>query len=127
MRFFVTDRASLGVLVADDNRDAADALATLLEIEGHRARAVYDGRTALEAGAAMRPEVVLLDLGMPDLDGYETARLLRASDWGERVTLVALTGFGQDSDRERTRETGFDHHLVKPVDIEELLSLLAAV
>jgi DNA-binding response OmpR family regulator len=75
----------------------------------------------------MRPEVVLLDLGMPDLDGYETARLLRASDWGERVTLVALTGFGQDSDRERTRETGFDHHLVKPVDIEELLSLLAAV
>lgn len=118
------DRPGLRVLVVDDNRDAADALQTLLELRGHEARAVYGGEPALEAGAEMRPDVVLLDLGMPGVDGFETARRLRSEDWGRELALIALTGWGQDSDRSKTRDTGFDHHLVKPVDLPSLEALL---
>jgi signal transduction histidine kinase len=117
-------RPGLRILVVDDNRDAADALGTLLELRGHVARAVYGGEAAIEAGAELRPQVVLLDLGMPEVDGFETARRLRAEPWGRELALVALTGWGQDSDRSKTREAGFDHHLVKPVNLRSLEALL---
>jgi CheY-like chemotaxis protein len=95
-----------------------------LELRGHVARAVYGGEAAIEAGAELRPQVVLLDLGMPEVDGFETARRLRAEPWGRELALVALTGWGQDSDRSKTREAGFDHHLVKPVNLRSLEALL---
>ena len=118
--------ASLDVLIADDNRDAADALCELLLVLGHRARAVYGGEEALAACAETVPDVVLLDLGMPGLDGYETARRLSGRD-GDGPTLIALTGWGQSEDRRRTREAGFDHHLVKPADLATLRRLLAEI
>ncbi|MFP3940032.1 MAG: ATP-binding protein [Thermoanaerobaculia bacterium] len=117
----------LRVLVADDNRDAADALRELLARTGHEAVAVYDGAQALEAARTLRPDLVLLDLGMPPPDGYETARRLRREPWGESAVLAALTGWGRARDRRRTREAGFDHHLVKPASRKQLERLLAAV
>lgn len=115
----------LRVLVVDDNRDAADSLGLLIEAQGHRPRTVYDGEAALEVGEAFRPHLVLLDLGMPGMDGLETARRLRRHPWGREACLAALTGWGQASDRERTREAGFDRHLVKPIEARHLAALLA--
>ncbi|MCO5165615.1 MAG: PAS domain-containing protein [Planctomycetes bacterium] len=111
------------VLVVDDNVDAADTLAELLGVYGHAARAVHDGARALEAAREAPPEVVLLDIGLPGMNGYEVARRLRAEH--PRVVLVALTGYGQDDDVRRCREAGFDHHRVKPVDVAALVALLA--
>jgi two-component system CheB/CheR fusion protein len=113
------------ILVVDDNRDAADSLAVFLSADGHEARTAYDGPEALEAARAYRPEAVLLDIGMPGMDGYEVARRLRQEPGLERALLVALTGYGQESDRRRSREAGIDYHLVKPVEPEELRALLA--
>jgi PAS domain S-box-containing protein len=113
------------VLVVDDNEDAATLLSTVLELQGHEVRAVFDGPTALEALAHRETEVVLLDLGMPSMDGFEVARRLRALPNGRDVLLVALTGWGQDHDRMRTADAGFDVHLTKPVDIARLSALLA--
>jgi CheY-like chemotaxis protein len=118
---------SLSVLIADDNRDAADALRELLRALGHRAQAVYGGEEALAACTETAPQVVLLDLGMPGLDGYETARRLRRQNGGTAPALIALTGWGQEEDRRRTREAGFDHHLVKPADLQALKAVLAEV
>jgi CheY-like chemotaxis protein len=115
------------VLVVDDNRDAADSLGTLLEHLGAEVRVVHDGRQALAAFHAYRPGVVLLDLGMPELDGYQVARAIRADERNARVPLVALTGWGQEEDRRRVREAGFDHHLVKPADIGALRALLGSL
>jgi two-component system CheB/CheR fusion protein len=115
-----TPLAGQRILVVDDNQDAADTLAMLLEADGAQARAVYDGPAALAALPDLRPDVVLLDLGMPDMDGFEVARRIRADrDW-TGVRIVALTGWGQESDRERTRGAGFDFHLTKPVDLDML-------
>jgi PAS domain S-box-containing protein len=108
------------ILVVDDNRDAADTLAMLLEADGAQARAVYDGQAALDALADLRPHTVLLDLGMPEMDGLEVARRIRADPAWAGVRIVALTGWGQESDRERTRGAGFDFHLTKPVDLDML-------
>jgi len=108
------------ILVVDDNQDAADTLAMLLDADGARARAVYDGPSALAALPALRPHTVLLDLGMPDMDGLEVARRIRADPAWSGVRIVALTGWGQESDRERTRGAGFDFHLTKPVDLNML-------
>ncbi len=113
------------VLVVDDNRDAADSLGALLGCMGSEARIAYDGPGALDAVHHWQPEVVLLDLGMPGMDGYEVARRIRASWKDETIRLIALTGWGQQQDRERTREAGFDHHLVKPVEMAALQALLA--
>ena len=118
---------SVRVLVADDNRDAADALRELLSQTGHEVVAVYDGAQALEAARTLQPDLVLLDLGMPPPDGYETARRLRREPWGESVVLAALTGWGRARDRRRTREAGFDHHLVKPASRKQIEGLLAGV
>jgi CheY-like chemotaxis protein len=105
--------------------DAADSLATLLELSGHQVRTAYGGSAALEVAESHRPEVVLLDIGLPGMDGYEVARRLRGTAVSAGVMLVALTGYGQDADRRRTQEAGFDHHLVKPVDPDHLARLLA--
>jgi len=114
----------LRVLVVDDNRDAAEMLAALLGAWGQRTRLAFDGRSAIELGETFTPDVVLLDLGMPHLDGYETARLIRGRPWGGATLLVAVTGWGQPHDRDRSHASGFDHHLVKPVAPAALRSLL---
>jgi signal transduction histidine kinase len=112
------------ILVADDNSDALESLATLLELGGHEVFSAANGALALEAAERNLPEVALLDIGMPKLDGYEVARRIRAQPWGRGITLVALTGWGQDSDRRRSGEAGFDSHLVKPLDLDKLTELL---
>jgi signal transduction histidine kinase len=112
------------ILVADDNADALESLATLLELSGHEVFSASNGALALESAERHRPEVALLDIGMPKLDGYEVARRIRAQPWGRRITLVALTGWGQESDRRRSGEAGFDSHLVKPLDLDKLTALL---
>jgi signal transduction histidine kinase/CheY-like chemotaxis protein/PAS domain-containing protein len=113
------------VLVVDDNVDAAASLAALLELRGHRVRLAHDGVEALERAAEEMPEVLFLDLGMPRLGGIEAAKRLRAMPHGREVLLVALTGWGQDADLQRTREAGFDRHVVKPVDAATLAELMA--
>jgi len=120
-------RTQRRILVADDNNDALESLATLLQLSGHEVYTAANGAMALESAEQHRPEVALLDIGMPKLDGYEVARRIRAQPWGQRITLVALTGWGQDSDRRRSQEAGFDSHLVKPLDLDKLTELLAAL
>ena len=115
------------VLVVDDNADAAQMLATLLEAHGHLVSVEYDGTGGLARALRERPEVMLLDIGLPDMDGHELARRLRASPDTANAMLVALTGYGQSEDRERARQAGFDRHLVKPADLSELLGILAKV
>jgi signal transduction histidine kinase len=113
------------ILLADDNQDALESLAALLQCDGHEVHTAGDGAQALEVAAQCRPNVVLLDIGMPKLDGYEVARRIRAEPWGKATILIALTGWGQDEDRRRSREVGFDSHLVKPLDPEALSTMLS--
>jgi PAS domain S-box-containing protein len=113
------------ILVVDDNKDAATSLALMLDLMGNETQTAHDGLEALAAGATFRPDVILLDIGMPRLDGYATARRVRGEPWGRDVVLVALTGWGQPEDRRRSDEAGFDHHLVKPVEAAALARLLA--
>lgn len=113
------------ILVADDNKDAADSLALLLEMAGHETRVAYDGRAALTLAQTFRPDAVLLDIGMPQMNGYEVARALRQQVWGAHTTLIALTGWGQEGDRKQASEAGFDAHLTKPVDTDALQRLLS--
>jgi signal transduction histidine kinase/CheY-like chemotaxis protein len=113
------------ILIADDNRDAAASLAMLLELQGHEVRVAHLGRTALSLAQAYRPDTAVLDIGMPDLSGYEVARLLRQEPWAENMYLIALTGWGQDADRRQAMDAGFDQHMVKPVDSDALGALLA--
>jgi len=112
------------VLIADDNKDAADSLGILLEIDGHEVRVAHGGRAALALAQAFRPEVVLLDIGMPELSGYEVAEALRREPWGKAIQLIALTGWGQESDRRASKAAGFDRHLTKPIDMEVLSAVL---
>nr|PZN69161.1 MAG: hybrid sensor histidine kinase/response regulator [Pseudomonadota bacterium] len=112
------------VLVADDNRDNALSWAILVEGMGHDVAVAYDGLSAVQTAALMRPQVLLLDIGMPHLDGYEVARRIRATDWGREAFLVAVTGWGQARDRAQAREAGFDEHYTKPLDPEQLEGLL---
>ena len=112
------------VLIADDNHESADSMALFLRLSGHDVRTVYDGRACLEAIEERRPDVVLLDIGMPLLDGYETCRRIRALPGGKQIAVLATTGWGQDADRERSSACGFDAHLVKPVDPGALLARL---
>jgi CheY-like chemotaxis protein len=112
------------ILIADDNRDAADSLSMLLELAGHEVRVAHLGRAALSLAQAFRPDVALLDIGMPDLSGYEVAQALRKESWGQTIKLIALTGWGQERDRQEALEAGFDHHLTKPIDPNELEVLI---
>ncbi len=118
--------APLPMLVVDDNRDAADSLVSLLRLDGHRVAAAYDGQQALEAARELRPKVVLLDLGLPGLDGLEVARRLRADGHFERTVLIAMSGYAQRTDREATAAAGFDAHLAKPVDLAGIYSEIEA-
>jgi signal transduction histidine kinase/ActR/RegA family two-component response regulator len=113
------------VLIADDNRDAADSLALLLQISGYPLHVCHSGREALALARRERPDALVLDIGMPGMNGYEVARQIRQEDWGRGALLVAVTGWGQQEDRERSRAAGFDHHLTKPVDPDALQGLLA--
>jgi PAS domain S-box-containing protein len=118
------------ILVVDDNRDAADSLAMMLRLLGHDIQTAHDGLEAVQAAASFRPEIVLLDIGLPKLNGYEAARHIRAQPWGGHMALIALTGWGQEEDKRRSLEAGFDHHLTKPVvpaALEKLLALIAPV
>lgn len=112
------------ILVIDDNEDAAFTLAMLLKLKGYEAHTRTSGRSGIEAAETLRPSAILLDIGMPDLDGYATCGLIRERPWGKDVMVIALTGYGQAADRQRTREAGFNGHLVKPVDLEALTKLL---
>jgi CheY-like chemotaxis protein len=112
------------ILIVDDNPQTADALAGLLELSGFDVQSVHDGREALDAARSLRPEAVLLDIGLPGMDGYEVAERLRREQGLEDAKLIAITGYGEEQAIRRSREAGFDHHLVKPVDYETLLELL---
>ncbi len=113
------------ILIADDNLDGAQSLAFMLELDGHDVRTAHDGVEAIEIAESFRPQVALLDIGMPRLDGYSAARELRGRPWGTALCLVALTGWGQAEDRRRAAEAGFDRHLVKPVDPDMLKAVIA--
>jgi signal transduction histidine kinase/CheY-like chemotaxis protein len=113
------------ILIADDNRDAADSMGMLLELAGHDVDVAHSGNQALAIGRERHPDIVILDIGMPDMNGYDVARSLRDEEWGRHAFLLAMTGWGQASDKDKARAAGFDRHLTKPVDpkaIEELLS-----
>ncbi len=112
------------ILIVDDNRDSADSLAMLFEITGNKTYQAYDGVEALEAIESHHPEVVLLDIGLPKLDGHEVCRRVREQPWGKDIIIIALTGWGQEDDRRKSEEAGFNGHLVKPVDYDKLLALL---
>jgi CheY-like chemotaxis protein len=112
------------VLVVDDNADSAESLSLLLELMGHTVRTAHDGEEALEQAETFRPELVLMDIGMPRMDGYEAARRIREA-LGASVVLVALTGWGQDEDKRRSHDAGFNYHLTKPPDPEALEALIA--
>ncbi|MFO0847587.1 MAG: PAS domain-containing protein [Gemmataceae bacterium] len=113
------------ILVVDDNRDSAESLAMMLTLMGNDTRTAHDGLEAVESAPAFGPDVILMDIGMPRLNGFDTARRIRSEPWGRGVVLVALTGWGQEEDRRRSQEAGFDHHLTKPVDPARLEKLLA--
>jgi CheY-like chemotaxis protein len=112
------------LILADDNADALQSLAMLLEMEGHTVRVASDGNAAFSLAQQRMPDVMLLDIGMPGLNGYEVASRVRELQGGDAVTLIALTGWGQPADRARARDAGFDHHLTKPIDHDELAGLL---
>ena len=117
---------SRAILIVEDNDDARESLRLLLESLGHRVLEAADGQRGLSLALHHKPDVVLIDLGLPGLDGYEVARALRASPVGKQATLIAVTGYGQHDDRRRSTEAGFDAHLVKPVSQSLLSSLIAA-
>ena len=119
--------ATYKILVVDDGRDAADSMALLLRLHGHETRTAHDGAQGVEIAEAFRPDVVLLDIGMPRLNGYEACRRIRAAPWGKNTVLIAQTGWGQEEDRRLTEEAGFDAHIVKPVDYTSLLRLISSL
>ncbi len=112
------------ILIVDDNRDSAASLAMLLQMSGNTVREAYDGPEAIAAAQEFRPEVLLLDIGLPSLDGFEVCRRIRKEPWGRDILIVALSGWGQPEDRRRSKQAGFDHHMVKPVRHEELTAVL---
>jgi CheY-like chemotaxis protein len=111
------------ILVADDNRDAAETLAMLLRLSGHEVQVAHSGAQAFALALQSRPDVAVLDIGMPDLDGYQVARKIRGELWGDRMLLVAVTGWGQEDDKRAAEAAGFNHHLTKPMEPAELESL----
>ena len=112
------------IVIADDNRDSADSMAMLLEAGGHEVHVAYDGAEAVAAADKTRPDVIQLDIGMPKMDGFECARAIRGQPWAAGTLLIALTGWGQEEDKRRALEAGFDRHLTKPVDPATLEAVL---
>ena len=115
------------VLVVDDNADSADALALLLRLDGHLVETAHDGRRAVELAERFQPDAILLDLGMPGMNGYEVCEEIRSLPWGASVLMVAQTGWGQAQDRARTLEAGFDAHLTKPIDPDAVQEMLVTL
>jgi PAS domain S-box-containing protein len=115
------------ILIVDDNEDGAESLAMLLQFSGHETHQAHDGAAAIDAAERLRPDAVLLDIGLPVLNGYEVCRRIRETPWGKAIVLVALTGWGQDEDRDRSMAAGFDAHMVKPVDHDVLLTMMASL
>jgi CheY-like chemotaxis protein len=113
------------VLAVDDNQDVVQSMAMLLELSGHEVQIACDGPSAIKAALAMRPDVVLMDIGLPGLTGYEVAERMRQEPSLSNVVLVALTGYGRETDRQRSKKAGFDHHLVKPADFREVEAIVA--
>jgi CheY-like chemotaxis protein len=119
--------ATLRILLVDDNRDAVESLAVLLALTGYQTKLAHDGIEAIEQAGEYRPDVILLDIGLPRMSGYDVCRTIRAQPWGKALAVIALTGWGQEEDRRRTAEAGFTGHLVKPVNYTDLLKLLDQV
>jgi len=117
-------QAQCRVLIVEDNLDAAESLVRLLRLSGHEVQAAYDGKQAIAEAEKFLPDVALLDIGLPDVSGYDVARHVRGQPWGKEMMLIALTGWGQEEDKRQTKEAGFDQHIVKPVDPESLLKML---
>jgi CheY-like chemotaxis protein len=115
---------SLNILIADDNLDSVESLGMLLRASGYQVELAHDGSEAVETAMRMRPDVVILDIGMPRMNGYDAARRIREQEPNRSALLIAITGWGQDLDRRRSLEAGFDHHLIKPVEAEALDKLL---
>ena len=120
----VGGRPALNVLIVEDNEDSALSLQMLLGALGHVAHVTHDGEQAIVAAAALNPDVILMDIGLPKMNGYEAARRIREESPSREMLIVALTGWGQDADRKRSVEAGIDHHLVKPLDLGELTRIL---
>ena len=118
--------AKLRILIAEDNQDSADSLKMLLEALGYEAHLAHDGESAVRAADALRPDAILMDIGLPGLNGYDAVRRIRTNSSGQGVLIIALTGWGQESDRARSAEVGIDHHLVKPLDLAVLQQLLGS-
>lgn len=114
------------ILVADVNRDSADSMAEMLRLLGNEVAVAHDGLDAVEQAGRSRPQLILMDLGMPNLNGLDATRRIRAQPWGRPVTIIAVTGWGQDNDRLRSKEAGCDGHLVKPISLDALRQMLAA-
>jgi CheY-like chemotaxis protein len=115
--------------VVDDNKEVADTSSMLIELSGHQVQIAYTGTHAVELAESFRPHVILTDIGLPDIDGYEFARRIRATEWGHAAVLVAITGWGEEEHQRKSLAAGFNHHLTKPIDpktIESLLESLAA-
>lgn len=119
-----TSTLSNRILAVDDNQDALTVLRMLLQLKGYQVETCTSGQQLLELGEAYGPEVILLDISMPGLDGYETCRRLREQPWGHSLLVIALTGYGQSEDRQRAQEAGFDGYLTKPIDMAALTNLL---
>ena len=112
------------ILIVDDNQDAATSLALLLKIAGNETQTAHDGQQAIETAAEFQPDLILLDIGLPKLNGFEACRRIREQPWGKNIVLVALTGWDLDEEHRQSRDAGFDHHLVKPVEFDDLRALL---
>jgi DNA-binding response OmpR family regulator len=123
----VAQGSSLRILVVDDHRDSATSLGMLLRTMGHTVHVAFDGLQAIDVAETHRPDAVLLDIGLPKLNGYDTATRMRSRAWGKRMAVIALSGWGEQADKRRSKEAGFDHHLVKPLDLDALIGLLATV
>jgi CheY-like chemotaxis protein len=119
------DQTVRRILIADDNPDAAESLAQILRSQGHETTIAANGRQAIELAERFRPQIIFMDLGMPQLDGLQATRQIRAQPWGKSLLVVALTGWGQPVDRKRSREAGMDMHLVKPMDVADIAEVLA--
>ena len=121
------NRTSRKILVADDDQDSAESLALLFQLMGHDVRAAQSGLAAIDVAAEFRPDLIVLDIGMPGLDGYEVCRRIRQHDWAQTIVIAALTGWSRDEDRDRSEQAGFNHFLVKPVDPKALEELIAGL
>lgn len=121
----MTQDKSRRILVIDDNEDAAQTLGMVLEMSGHEVHLAYDGEQAVAMARDLKPQIALVDIGLPKLNGYGVAQSIRAEPWGEKMMLIALTGWGQDDDKRRALAAGFNFHLTKPVDPDQVDALIA--